>query len=133
MFLILLIAVILVTGCKMTKEKTAEEILMNSEAEDEIYTAILNDSTYFLKFINRIAMDEQSKKIMARNSSLVKMMCMSEKMDSLMSSDKQVMESIENRFIKRMKADSFVCDHTCTRMMEIDYVKKYFKERGIEK
>jgi hypothetical protein len=108
-------------------------MLKNSVTENEIYRAILNDSTYFLKFMNEIEMDEQSKKIMARNSSLVKMMCMSDKMDNLISNDKQVMESMSNRFINKMETDSVVCDHTCTRMMESEYVKKYFKEHGIAK
>jgi hypothetical protein len=132
-FFVILLCILFVIGCNGTKEKTAGELLENSTMEDEIYSSILNDSVHFSKFINKMAMDERGKKMMAKNSSMVKVMCMSEKVDSLMSNDKQVMESLSNRLIKRMEADSFVCDVTCTRMMESEYLKKYFREHGISK
>jgi cobalamin biosynthesis Mg chelatase CobN len=131
-FLILLCG-LLVSSCKSTKEKSAEELLENSKMEDNIYSAILNDSIRFSKFMNQMAMNERSKIILSRNSSIVKMMCMSEKMDSLMSNDQQILENLSNRFVKRMEADSFVCDHTCTRIMENEYLKKYFIEHGLKK
>lgn len=132
-FLIVILCGLLVTGCKGNREKSAEELLENPVMEDEIYSTILNDSVYFLKFMNKISMDESCKKMVANNNSIMKEMCMSEKMDSLLSTDQQMMENLSNRLIKRMEVDSFACDHTCTRIMESEYLKKYFREHGINK
>lgn len=132
-FSILIVVGIFVFSCEGVKEKTAEELLENSEMKEKIYAEILLDTTYFMEFMNKIALDDRGKIMMARNSSIVKAMCMSDKMDSIMISDQQVMENLSNRFVKRMIADSLVCDHTCTRIMENEYLKKYFRERGIGK
>ena len=131
--LILILNVLLISSCNSVKEKTAEELLENPAMEDKIYSLILNDSIRFSKFMNQMTMNERSKIILFKNSELVKMMCMSEKMDSLMSNDKQVMENVSNRFIKRMEADSFLCDHTCTRILQNENLKKYFKAHGLGK
>ena len=131
--LILILNVLLISSCNNIREKTAEELLENPAMEDEIYSVILNDSVRFSKFMDQMTMNERSKIVLSKNSSLVKMMCMSEKMDSLMSTDKQVMENVSNRFIKRMEADSFLCDHTCTRIMQNENLKKYFIEHGLGK
>ena len=120
-------------SCMRTKEKTADELLQNSVLEDEIYSSVLTDSVRFLKFINKMELNEKSKKMMTNNNSIVKAVCMSEKMDSMMSKDHQVIEKFSNRLIKRMEADSFVCDVTCTKMMKSDYLKKYFREHGLGK
>lgn len=132
-FSILLLVVIFVASCEGVKEKSAEELLDNSEMKNKIYSEILRDSSHFIEFINKIALDDRSKMMMAGNSSIVKAMCMSDKMDDIMISDQQVMENLSSRFVKRMIADSVVCDHTCTRIMENEYLKKYFRERGIGK
>ncbi len=132
-FLVVMACGILGVGCREIKEKTAEELLESPVMEDKIYATILNDSVLFLKFIDKMLLDEKSKKMFSNNSGIVKTVCMSEKMESLMSSDQQVIEMFSNRLIKRMVADSFVCDHTCTRIMENQYLKKYFRERGIGK
>lgn len=132
-FLIGIVGGLLFANCNGIKDKSAKELLENSDMKEKIYSEIISDTTHFLEFMNKFMNDDQSKILLNRNSSLVKMVCMSEKMDSLMSHDQQVMESLSNRFIKKMEDDSVVCDHTCTRLMESEYLKKYFREHGIGK
>lgn len=57
------------------------------------------------------------------------MVCMSEKMDTLISRDKQVRESLSGRLIKVIGADSFPCDRTCTKTVEAEFIEKYSKRK----
>lgn len=127
-FLISIIAGTMMCGCAEVREKTAEELLQNPKMEDEIYSAILDDEKRFLKFIERIMFDENSKSMMMKNSSVVMMVCGSSKMDSLMKHDKKMMENMTNNLVLIVEKDSVVCDKTCAKMIQSDR----FKRRMIE-
>lgn len=119
---------IIAIGCTSVREKTAEEILENSKLEQEIYNAIIADSTHLSRLMDKMMADDNCKIKMTENGSLVKAVCMSPHMDSLMNQDGLFIEHMSNRIIQKMMADSVICDKTCTKMMENDRVKNYFKE-----
>jgi hypothetical protein len=123
---------IIVFGCTSVREKTAEELLENPKMEEEIYNSVLADSTHLSKLMSKMMANDNCKIKMAENSSLVKTVCMSPHIDSLMKNDDQFIEHMSNRIIKKMVLDSIMCDKTCTKMMENDRVKNYFKEHSFK-
>ncbi len=64
---------------------------------------------------------------------MMKTICMSEELDSMVATDKEMMESITSKILESMKKDSMVCDHTCNRMMENEQFRNYLNKRRIEK
>ena len=119
---------VMVMSCAEVREKTAEELLENPKMEDEIYSAILASKAHSEKFLDRMMNDENCKAMMMKNSSMVKMMCSSDKMDSLMHHDLQMMESMTNNLMNIVERDSIVCDKTCSKMMESDRFRKRIME-----
>ena len=117
-------------SCSRIKEKSAEELLENSKMRDEVYSAILNNHDYSTGLLNKMMESEKCKMIMTGNLSMMKMMCTSDKMENLMNTDKEVMENLTGKLIKRMKTDSVVCDHTCTMLMENEQLKNYFTKHS---
>ena len=132
-FLSAILLILITISCSITKEKTADELLNDPKTENEIYQSILNDSTHLIKLIDKIMADENCKKIMNRNSVLIKMVCLSEKMDSLISIDKQATERLSHHLIKINGSDSFVCDKNCTKTIEGEFIRKYSKRKHIIK
>jgi hypothetical protein len=127
-FTIAIVIGIMTAGCGGTKEKTAEELLKTPKMEDEIYFTILSDNAHLSKFMEKMMEEENCRKMMLTNKPMIKMMCMSENVDTLMNTDKEVRESITNKMIKSMTMDSTVCDHTCTRIMAEGKLKNYFNK-----
>jgi hypothetical protein len=120
---------IIAVGCTSVREKTAEEILENSKLEQEIYQAIIVDSTHLSRLIEKMMADDNCKIMLAKSNLLVNTVCISSNIDSLMNKDGQLLETFSNQMIKKMALDSVLCDKTCTKMMENDRVKNYFRER----
>lgn len=118
----------LTSGCVGIKENSAESLLKNPETEKAIYSAILNDQEHLSKFINMMMVSENGKKLMIENPLLSKTLCMSGKMDSLISNDDQIRETMSDLVIKNMIADSVVCDKTCSKLIENEQVKRYIKQ-----
>lgn len=127
-FLISIIAGTMMGGCAEVREKTAEELLQNPKMEDEIYSAILNDQKRTEKMMERMMNDESCKMMMMKNSSMVKMMCSSDKIDSLMHHDMHMMENMTNNLMNIVERDSVVCDKTCATMMGSDRFRKRMME-----
>lgn len=120
---------IMAMGCFSPREKTAQELLNNPKMENEIDSAIINDNVRLTKFMAKMMENENCKKMMITDAPMLKMMCLSENMDSLMKSDREMMENTATRMINFMKADTVVCDKTCTRIME----DKFLRERMLRK
>lgn len=120
-------------SCSHIKEKSAMELLENSKMREEVYSAILNDHAYSTDLLNKMMESDKCKMIMTGNLSMMKMMCTSDKMENLMNTDKQVMENLTGKLIKRMETDSVVCDHTCTMLMENEQLKNYFTKQTSKK
>ena len=127
-YLITGIIAIIVIGCIGTKEKSADELLKNPTMEEDIYTSIIKDTAHLSKFMNKMMANESCKSMVEKNNSLVKMVCMSEKIDSLVSNDKQIREKVTGNLFKKMEADSVVCDETCIRLSKNQYLNNYFKQ-----
>ena len=121
-----LLFILTLCGCEKARERTAEELLASPGMEDEIYTAILNDNMHVSRLMGRMMADSNCRKMMEQDKAMVRLICMSDKMDTLLVTDQQLMESITGKMIRRMEADSAVCDKTCTQMMKSDPLKKYF-------
>lgn len=119
---------ILTGGCAGTKQKRAESLLKNPGMENEIYSAILNDPENLSKFLDKMMLSEDAKKLMLENPLLSKTLCMSGKMDSLISNDEQIRETMSGLIIKNMMADSVVCDKTCSKLMENEHIKGYLQQ-----
>lgn len=119
----------MIIGCEKIKEKTAEEILENPKMEEQIYAAILNNNNHLTKFIDKMMVDENCKTLMTKNTSLMKMICLSENMDSLFNTDNEIMKHITNKIIQMMEVDTSVCDRTCNRMMESESIRKFFHQQ----
>jgi hypothetical protein len=132
-FLPAILLVLITISCGTTKEKTADELLNDPKTETEIYESILNDSTHLIKLMDKMTADENCKKIMNRNSVLFKMVCLSEKMDSLISTNKQATESLSHHLIKINGTDSFMCDKNCTKTVEGEFIRKYSKRKHVFK
>ncbi|MGZ4048723.1 MAG: hypothetical protein ACXVPU_16860 [Bacteroidia bacterium] len=127
-FLIVMSA-IFIAGCTDYKEKTAQELLLNQKTQNEIFDAIVHDTAYTSKLLDKMMANEDSKKIITADNSVVKMVCMSEKTDQLFNNDKDVMNKMTDRILRSMQADSAVCDKTCTKIMEDEKLKNYFRSR----
>lgn len=123
---------IIAVGCSSVREKTAEEILENSKLEQEVYNAIIADSAHLTRLMDKMTADDNCKIKMAENVSLVKAVCLSSNIDSLMNKDGLFIEQMSNCVIQKMILDSVMCDKTCTKMVENDRVKKYFKDHVIK-
>src|ERR1035437_3049946 len=128
--LAIILGIIAIIGCSKINEKSAEELLNNPKMEEEIYSGILSNSNRFSKFIDRIMADENGKTMMVRNKYLMKTICLSENMDTLLKDDKQMMETMSNRLINNISIDSVACDQTCIRLMKNDQINRYFKEHA---
>ena len=126
-FLLAIVVISSTIRCSDVREKTAEEILEKPKMRDEIYSAILNDRLYFKIFMNKIMSNETSKQLLADNYAIMKMMCMSDQMDKLISTDNQAMEKMANRFIFKMEEQSGVCDKTCVKYMPSEHLQKCIK------
>lgn len=125
-------AIVTIAACSSVREKTAEELLENPKMEDEIYSAILSNKKRTEKLMDRMMADENCMSMMSGNSSMVKMMCMSPKMDSLMHHDMQMMENMTSSMVNIVEKDSVVCDKTCSKMMESDRFRKRMMEHMME-
>lgn len=121
----------LITSCKNTSdEKSVAELFKDPKTEEEIYSAILSNNERTKKLIDRMMVDENTRSMLAGNSSMMKMMCLSGSMDSLVYTDAQMSEEMINRLLKAMAADSVVCDKTCTRMMKDESIRKRIMEHA---
>ncbi len=116
-------------SCTSPKEKCIEDLLNDPMTEIEVYTSILADNSHFSKFMDKVMSDDAGKKMLTENRSIMKMMCMSKSMDTLMNTDKQVLETFTDRFITKLESDSMVCDHTCTRIMKNDVLNNFFRNQ----
>lgn len=114
----------LMMACKGMREKTAEELLENPKMKDEIFSAILNNDAHLNMLMNKMMLDENCKRKLTKNTSMMKMMFMSETMDSLMKADEELMKIMTNNMVQNMNEDKALCDKTCTKMMG----SKYFAE-----
>ena len=94
----LFLVIISINCCTSTRDKSAEELLNDPKMEEKMFAAILSDQNYFTKFMNKAMVDEKSKLIIIKNRSLMKMLCMSENMDTVMHNDLQLKEAFTDRF-----------------------------------
>lgn len=130
LFLVAVTIGMMTAACSGVREKTAEEMLENPKMEDEIYSAILADTSRFEKLIERMMFDEDCKAMMMGNDSLIKIICSSDKMFGLMNHDIQMMESMTTNLMNIVERDSVVCDKTCAKMMESDRFRKHIMEHA---
>ena len=121
------IVALLAIGCTDIREKTAADLLKNPKMEEDIYTSIINDNAHLSKFMDKMLANENCKSMMTKNNPLVKMVCMSEKIDSMISNDKQIRERMTGNLLKKMEVDSVVCDETCIRLSKNQYLNNYFR------
>ncbi|MDP3557030.1 MAG: hypothetical protein Q8T03_06615 [Bacteroidota bacterium] len=128
-YLILILFGVFAVSCNSVKEKTAEELLNDPAMEENIYSAITASNMRISKIVNKILGNENSKAILMRNNSLIKNVCMSPNLDSIIEKDQQVLQNLSNIIMPKMEADSFACDHTCTKSVELDFINKYSKRK----
>ena len=127
LFIVSITTGIVLAGCNNMKEKSAEELMKNPGTEQEIYSEIISNNAHLSKFIDKMMEDENSKTMLMRDKLFIKMVCMSPNMDTLMNTDRQVMERWSNLFINKMAADSALCDQTCIRLSTNDRLRNYFR------
>jgi len=106
----------LLIECAYFKEKSAEDLLQNPKMEAELYAAILKDNARFSKFMDKAMEDNVCKTTIAKNQGVVKMVCSSARMDSIMIADKEIMGNMMDCMVKRIKGDSSACTMMCNRM-----------------
>lgn len=104
-------------SCSEVREKTAEELLEKPKMEAEIYSAILKDSIHLSKFMDKMMADEKCKTMMTKNSGMMKMMCTSERMDSMMNADKEIMGNMITCMVERIEGDTSACNMMFGKMM----------------
>ena len=120
---------VMAISCSRNKEKSAEELLKDPQMENNLYTAILNNSDHFTKFMDKAMADEMGRTLMTNNPSMLKMMCTSNNMDTLLSSDQLLKEIFTERFVSELERDSTLCDHTCTRLKKNEQLNNFFKKQ----
>ena len=126
-FLKITLIALLTISCSDVRRKNVANLLNDPKMEDEIYSSIINDNVHLSKFMDKMLANENCKSIITRNNSLIKMVCMSEKIDSMVSNDKQIREKMTGNLFKKMEADSVVCDETCIRLSKNQYLNNYFR------
>lgn len=117
-------------ACAGKKEKSAAEMLKDPVKEGEVYDAILADNKHLMKLMDRMMADKNCRRMMTGKGAMMKMMCMSESMDSMMNEDKEMAGKMTGRLLETMKKDSMLCDHTCSGMMENERVRRYMKKHS---
>jgi short-subunit dehydrogenase involved in D-alanine esterification of teichoic acids len=123
----------MLVACSDNNKKSASELLKDPVMEEHIYNSILSDKQHLTKFMDKMMADAHSMKMLINNGTMMKTICMSEELDSMVATDKEMMESITSKILESMKKDSIVCDHTCNRMMENEQFRNYLNKRRIEK
>ncbi len=126
-FMPVLMGVIMTIGCNQQKEKSARELLENTETRSEVFDAILKNRDYSAGFMEKMMEDENCKSMFVKNLSMMKIMCMSEKMDTVMN-DPEVMEKMTKHLIHKMKSDDDVCDKTCANLVEEEHLRLKLKQ-----
>ena len=124
-----IMAIALIWGCSNTNTKSTDLLLENSKEREVIFHAIMNNPSYLKDFTEMISKDDKSGNTITGNLAFVKAIFMSNKMDTLIKRDPLVMESMNNRWMKRILADSAVCDVTCSRLMENERFQRNFRNR----
>ncbi len=127
--LTILLLIILSPSCANKKERGAGALLENDKDRNEIIDTLLSNPAYLSEFLDRVMSNERARIALIGNRRMMKTLCMSDKMDSLIATDPQVMEHINNNMIKKMVSDSFVCDKTCTSLLENEGLKKFIQSR----
>jgi hypothetical protein len=127
--IILILLIVTLMGCGGSSDKDAALQLENQRSREILFKAILKDHVYLTDFMNKAMADSFARRSIVGNRLFVKALCTSDNLDTLLKAEPSFRENMTNRLVKIMAADSFVCDVTCTNLMQNEGLRKYLMER----
>ena len=132
--ILLLIAVVVLfaSGCSDIREQSAEELLKAPKMRSELYATIFTNHDYLSQLLIEMKENEMSKKMLMDNTPMLKMMCTTEKIDTMMQADEVMMKDMINLMVSRMESDTTTCSLMCSKVMESEHLKKYVMEHACQ-
>lgn len=124
--LILLLSLSLTVSCRWREEQAAK-ILEKTNVRDDLFDALIQDSTYLSEFIAEAVKDKQAQNLFKQNDSLVKILCTSSTVDSLIHHDVEVNRLLAIKLVHRMEEDTASCQLMCGMVMENPVLKRHLK------
>jgi len=115
------------TGCDWREEQT-QKMLFKKELREDIFSVFLKDTAYLSDFANRVSKDSLAQNVLKRNKPLIKVLCTSSTIDSLLKSDAQVNRILAIKLVHRMEEDTASCQLMCGMVMENPVLRRHLKE-----
>lgn len=126
-FLILLVSIV---GCTLDKNERADALLKDSEVADEIFNAIIEDSSHLEAFMLKLhaIRNKQGSRMHRR---MMSQMCQatSMDMDSMMMGDPAYQGKWMRHLLRRCDRDSLFCLQMSDSVMRHDRLRKTLKQK----
>lgn len=128
---ILLLATLLVTGCNPNKKEKAEALFTDPVMQDEIFNAIMGDSARLQQFFEKFHSQRQHHmgKMGPMHQRMMKKMCCSSGMDSVMMCDGSMQGKMMRHMLKQTDQDSVYCRQLGDSVMRHDRLRKHLQQR----
>ena len=120
--------VLLVFGCNV-KEQTAAVVLNNVKLQKEVFEAIVADSSLSAEMIDLMMVNKKTQSIMLNHSGMSRLMCNSERLDSLTKADQEMNNIMLNWVHCRIDRDSSWCRKLSTIIHEKDNTRTEDKKK----
>jgi hypothetical protein len=125
--IVYLFGMLFITSFNLNKKEKAETLFTDPVMQDEIFNAILNDTTRLADFMNKFH-SQQRQKMGSMHQRMMKQMCCTGA-DSIILCDRSMEGRMMRHMLRQTDRDSMFCKQVGDSVLRHDRLRKHLHQR----